>query len=171
MNQETFNVNFGTNAKHFPPVKSLMLPGDTFKGQIAFITGGGTGLGKSMATTLSRLGARVFITSRREEVLKKASDEITKTTGNQVAYFACDIRNVEQVEKSIDECVKQLGDLPTLVINNAAGNFIAPSERLTPNGVRSIIDIVLIGTLQVTLALGKRLINENKSKNRLFIKL
>ena len=151
-----FQTNFSQNAKHFPSIKMPMLSKDTFKDKIAFITGGGTGLGKNMATSLSSLGAKVFITSRKENVLRKAAEEITMQTGNKVAYYPADIRNVEQVEKSINECIRQFGDLPSLIINNAAGNFIAPSERLTPNGIRSIIDIVLIGTLNVTLTMGDR---------------
>jgi 2,4-dienoyl-CoA reductase len=154
--------NFGENVKHFSPIKLPLLPKDTFKDKVAFITGGGTGLGKNMATLLSKLGAKVFITSRKENVLRKAAEEISAETGNRVGFFAADVRKVDQIEKSIDECVRQLGDLPSLVINNAAGNFIAPSERLTPNGVKTIIDIVLLGTINVTLCIGKRLIKEQK---------
>ena len=156
--------NFSENSKFFQPIKTPLLPKEYFNGKIAFITGGGTGLGKSMATTLSRLGAKVFITSRKENVLKKTAEEIISETGNKVAHFPCDIRNVEQIEKSLDECVKQLGDLPSLIVNNAAGNFITPSERLTPNGVKVIIDIVLLGSINVTLTIGKRLIKERKCK-------
>lgn len=141
-----------------------MLPKDTFNGRVAYITGGGTGLGKNMAKTLSHLGAKVFITSRREEVLKKAAAEITSATGNPVAYFPSDVRNFEQSEQSLNECVKQLGDTPTLIINNAAGNFISPSERLSPNAVKTIVDIVLLGTMNTTLLIGKRLIKEKKRK-------
>lgn len=78
--------DFGPNAKFFDAKKTPMLPKDTFKGRVAFITGGGTGLGKNMALMLSTLGAKVFITSRREEVLKKCADEIQSATGNQVFH-------------------------------------------------------------------------------------
>jgi 2,4-dienoyl-CoA reductase len=155
-------ANFAENAKLFPAIKTPMLPKDTFKGKVAFITGGGTGLGKNMALTLSRLGAKVFITSRREEVLKKSAAEIKNATGNEVAYFPADVRSPEQIEKSLDNCVQMLGDLPSLIINNAAGNFISPTERLSPNAVKTVIDIVLLGTLNTTLTIGKRLIKENK---------
>jgi 2,4-dienoyl-CoA reductase len=156
--------NFADNAKHFTAIKTPMLPKDAFKGRVAYVTGGGTGLGKSMATMLSHLGASVFITSRREEILKKASQEISALTGNQVGYFPSDVRNVEQTEKSLEECVKQLGQTPNLIINNAAGNFISPSERLSPNAVKTIVDIVLLGTLNTTLIIGKRLIKEQKRR-------
>jgi 2,4-dienoyl-CoA reductase len=121
-----------------------------------------------MAHTLSSLGAKVFITSRREEVLKSASKEIKDSTGNEVAYFPADVRNSEQVEKSLETCISSLG-LPDLVINNAAGNwnyFIAPTERLSPNAVKTIVDIVLLGTLNTTLIVGKRLIKEGKGFKR-----
>jgi 2,4-dienoyl-CoA reductase len=114
-----------------------------------------------MAQTLSSLGAKVFLTSRREEVLKTASKEIKGLTGNEVAYFPADVRNPEQVEKSLETCISALG-LPDLVINNAAGNFISPTERLSPNAVKTIVDIVLLGTLNTTLIVGKRLIKEGK---------
>ena len=139
-----------------------MLPENTFNGKIAFITGGGTGLGKSMALTLSKLGAQVFITSRREEVLKSAAQEITNATSNKVSFFPADVRAPEQIEKSLNHCVETLGGLPSIVINNAAGNFISPTERLSPNAVKTIIDIVLLGTFNTTLVIGKRLIKEDQ---------
>lgn len=80
----------------------------------------------------------------------------------QVAYYPADVRNPEQVEKSLEACVSSLKDVPTLVINNAAGNFISPSERLSPNAVKTIVDIVLLGTLNTTLIIGKRLIKEGR---------
>lgn len=87
MKQGMGPVDFTPNAKFFPAIKTPMLPADTFKDRVAYITGGGTGLGKDMAQTLSALGAKVFITSRREEVLKSAAAEITEKTGNQVTLI------------------------------------------------------------------------------------
>lgn len=162
-------VDFSSNAKHFPAIKTPLLPAETFKGRIAYITGGGTGLGADMAHTLSALGAKVFITSRREEVLKKTAETIMSSTGNEVSYYPADVRNVDQINEAIDHCVKTLGDSPTLVINNAAGNFISPTERLSPNAVKTIVDIVLLGTLNTTMAIGKRLIKEEKRASFLSI--
>jgi len=154
------DVDFSSNAQHFPAQKTPMLPTDTFKGRVAYITGGGTGLGKGMATNLSSLGAKVFITSRREEVLKSAATEITAKTGNPVGYISSDVRHPEQIEKALDACVSQMGATPNLIINNAAGNFISPTERLSPNAIKTIVDIVLLGTMNTTLIIGKRLIKE-----------
>jgi len=146
----------------------LMLPPGTFKGKVAFVTGGGTGLGKGMATALSCLGAKVFISSRKEDVLKKAAAEIEGISGNKVHYCTADVRDPEAVRLAVDKLVQTIG-LPDVVINNAAGNFISPFERLTPNGWKTIVDIVLNGTAYVTLDVGKRLIEAKKGANFLCI--
>lgn len=150
-------------AKFFPPRKTAMLPPDTFRGKVAIVTGGGTGLGRAMATILSQLGAQVFITSRKADVLAKTCEEITAITKNPVKYEPADVRDPEQVKTMVDNIIKATGgQLPDIIINNAAGNFISPSERLSPNGWKTIIDIVLNGTAYVTLEVGKRLIEANK---------
>lgn len=118
-------------------MRTPMLPPDTFKGQVAFITGGGTGLGKAMATTLSKLGCTVAISSRKLDVISATAAEIEKNTGNRVLAYAADVREPEQVKAALDACEKDAG-LPGIVINNAAGNFISPSERLTPNGWKTV---------------------------------
>ena len=97
--------------------------------------------------------------------MKSASAEISQLTGNQVAYLPSDVRDVAQIQKALDFCISELG-VPTLIINNAAGNFISPSERLSPNAVKTIVEIVLLGTLNTTLTIGKRLIKENKRSNQ-----
>ncbi|XP_060075246.1 2,4-dienoyl-CoA reductase [(3E)-enoyl-CoA-producing], mitochondrial-like [Ylistrum balloti] len=147
----------GEQAKMFPIVKTPILPEGSFKGKTVFITGGGTGLGKGMTTMLARLGAKVVITSRRIDVLENTAAEISKETGSKVLAVAADVRKPETVEKAVDQCVKAFG-LPNVVINNAAGNFISPSERLSPNAWKTITDIVLNGSAYVTLNIGKRLI-------------
>jgi len=134
-----------------------MLPPDAFKGKVAFITGGGTGLGRSMAQMLSRLGAQVTIVGRRLEVLQKTADEVSLQSGNNVLALSCDVREPLSVKDAVSECVDRFG-LPNVVINNAAGNFIAPTERLSTNAWRTVVDIVLHGTANVTLDIGKRLI-------------
>ena len=145
-------------ARYFPAIKTEMLPTNSFRGKVAFITGGGTGLGKSMTKMFSQLGAQVCIVSRRLEVLQKTADEVSAETGNEVLALACDIREPLTVKECVSECVNKFG-LPNIVINNAAGNFISPSERLSSNAWRTVIDIVLNGTANVTLDIGKRLID------------
>lgn len=148
----------GPQAKHFPVVKTPMLPKDSFKGKTAFITGGGTGLGKGMATMLSALGANVVIAARRLPLLETTAGEITNQTGNPVLPVQMDVRNPDAVKAAFDACEAKFG-LPNVIINNAAGNFISPSERLSANAWRTITDIVLNGTAYVTLEAGKRLIS------------
>lgn len=149
------------HSKHFPAMKSPMLPLGTFKNKVAFITGGGTGLGKGLALTLSALGASVAIAARRMPVLEETANEIQTKTGNKVVPYSMDVRDPATIKAAVDKCVDQLG-LPDIVINNAAGNFVAPSERLSPNAWKTIIDIVLNGTAYVTLDIGKRLIEAKK---------
>lgn len=138
-----------------------MLPPETFKGKVAFVTGGGTGLGRSMATMLSRLGATVVISSRKQDVIDAAAKEISAETGGRVLAFSADVRDPEQVRAAVERTVTDAG-LPDIIINNAAGNFISPFERLTSNGFKTIVDIVLNGTANVTLEVGKRLISSGK---------
>ncbi|KAM3927708.1 2,4-dienoyl-CoA reductase [(3E)-enoyl-CoA-producing], mitochondrial [Leptodactylus fuscus] len=148
-------------AKFYPPLQNVMLPPDTFKGKVAFITGGGTGLGKGMTTMLSKLGATCVIASRKLDVLKATAAEITSETGNKVHAVQCDVRDPESVKKTVAEVIQVAGH-PSVVINNAAGNFISPSERLSANAWRTITDIVLNGTAYVTLEVGKELIKAGK---------
>lgn len=138
-----------------------MVPPDTFKDKVAFVTGGATGLGYGMATALSQLGADVVIASRSEDRLKKSAEEISTKTGRKVLPVRMDVRKVDDVAAAVDRSVAEFG-LPDLVVNNAAGNFISPTERLSPNAFATIIGIVLQGTVNVTLDLGKRLIKEKK---------
>lgn len=142
--------------------KTPMLPPGTFAGRVAFVTGGGTGLGKAMATMLSRLGATVIITSRKLDVLTGTAAEITAATGNPVHCVACDVRDAEAVAAALDKATALAGATPDVIVNNAAGNFISPTERLSPNGWKTITDIVLNGTANVTLGAGQRLIKAGK---------
>ena len=119
------------------------------------ITGGGTGLGRAMAERFLQLGARVAIASRREEVLKAAAAEMMKAHGGEVFATPCDIRSAEAVEKMIDTVWTHFAGLDVLV-NNAAGNFAAPTERLSHRAVDAVLGIVLHGSFYCTLALGKK---------------
>lgn len=123
------------------------------------ITGGGTGLGKGMAARFLELGATVYICGRREEVLRATAEEL-KPKG-PIHPLSCDVRSIEAVEQMIESIWSQ-GPLDILV-NNAAGNFIARTEELSPNAWQSVINIVLIGTMNCTTACGRRWL---KSKHR-----
>lgn len=131
-----------------------MLREDALKGKTIVITGGGTGLGKAMGTYFLKLGANLVITSRKLEVLQKTADEMAATTGGQVLAVQCDVRDYEQVEQVLAKAIEKFGKVDGL-LNNAAGNFISPTERLSANAFSSIIDIVLKGTVNCTLAFGK----------------
>lgn len=119
------------------------------------ITGGGTGLGKSMAHRFGELGANLVIASRREEVLKSAAQEIGQT-GARVLALPCDVRLPAQVQEMVSKTKDHFGGVDVLV-NNAAGNFISPTENLSAGGFQVVVDIVLNGTFNCTLAAGKEM--------------
>lgn len=148
-------------------VKGALNP-DALKGQTVVVTGGGTGLGKAMSTYFSSLGANLVISSRKMEILEDAARKITEQTGNPVLPISCDIRIPEDVELLHQQAVSHFGKVDTLV-NNAAGNFISPTERLSSNAFSTIIDIVLKGTVNCTLAFGKHWIHTKQSANVLNI--
>jgi len=131
-----------------------MLKDDALKGKTIVITGGGTGLGKAMGTYFLKLGANLVITSRKIDVLQKTAEEMATETGGQVLAVQCDVRDYEQVEQVLAKTIEKFGKVDGL-LNNAAGNFISPTERLSANAFSSIIDIVLRGTVNCTLAFGK----------------
>jgi NAD(P)-dependent dehydrogenase (short-subunit alcohol dehydrogenase family) len=138
-----------------------MLKEGALKDKVILVTGGGTGLGKEMATYMSRLGAKIAILSRKEEVLKKSAQEMSSASGNEVMPITCDIRKYEDVEKSLEAIESQLGKL-TSVLNNAAGNFVSPTGRLSHRAFDTVVDIVLRGSYNVTLAMGKKWLSENQ---------
>ncbi|GAB2178556.1 SDR family oxidoreductase [Dongia sp. agr-C8] len=125
-----------------------MFRNDLLKGKRILITGGGTGLGFAMGQRFHELGAKIVICGRREEVLREAAAKL----GGE--YHVCDIRDTAQVDAMLGS-IWQNGPLDALV-NNAAGNFIAKSEDLSPRAVDAVLGIVLHGTAYVTLGCGKR---------------
>jgi len=131
-----------------------MLRDGALNDKVIIVTGGGSGLGKSMSKYFLQLGAKVVITSRKIEKLQKAAAELEQETGGEVLALACDVRRYDQVEKVLEDAVKHFGTVNGLV-NNAAGNFISPTERLSAGAFDVIIDIVLKGSKNMTLALGK----------------
>lgn len=123
-------------------------------GKRILVTGGGTGLGKSMAARFSELGADVIICGRRLEVLESAAKEISSKSGRRVQALRLDVRDPEMVEDVMGQ-IWQDGPLHAL-LNNAAGNFIAQSERLSARAFDAVASIVLHGTAYCTLAAGRR---------------
>lgn len=138
-----------------------MLRADALKGRTIVITGGGTGLGRSMAQGFLELGANVCITSRKLDKLEATAAELSTATGGQVLPVACDVRNHLDVDKLVAAVNERFGTCDALV-NNAAGNFISPTERLSPKAFEVIIGIVLQGTINCTLAFGKHWIANNQ---------
>jgi NAD(P)-dependent dehydrogenase (short-subunit alcohol dehydrogenase family) len=141
--------------------KDPMLRDDAMKGKTILVTGGGTGLGRSMSTYFLQLGANVIITSRKLDVLEETAREMEAETGGKVLALQSDVRKYDQVEAVINKGYEHFGRIDGLV-NNAAGNFISPTERLSSGAFEAVIGIVLQGSINNTLALGKRWIKEGQ---------
>lgn len=139
-----------------------MLRADALKDKNILITGGGTGLGKSMGEYFLELGANLVITSRKLDILQGTAQEMMDKKGGRVIPIACDVRDIQQVEEMWAQAKKELGQID-VVLNNAAGNFISPTERLSVNAFNTVLDIVLKGTSQVTLTAGKDWIAQKQS--------
>lgn len=131
----------------------MLTPG-SLKDKTIIITGGGTGLGKAMGKYFLTLGANLVITSRKKEVLDKTAEELMQETGGKVLAVGCDVRKYEEIEQVIKTTVDTFGKVDG-VLNNAAGNFISPTERLSHRAFDIVVDIVLKGTYYTTLAAGK----------------
>lgn len=141
---------------------SKMLRDDALKDKTIVVTGGGSGLGKAMTAYFLELGANVVITSRNLEKLQTVKSELELHTGGKVLAVQCDVRNYAEVEELVEASVKEFGTVDAL-LNNAAGNFISPTERLSANAFDTIIDIVLKGTKNCTLAFGKHWIDKKET--------
>jgi len=136
-------------------------------GRAILITGGGTGLGRSMALRFAELGAKLHLAGRREHPLRETCEAI-RAAGGQATYSLCDVRDFAAVERMIEEAEKAAGGVDTLV-NNAAGNFIARTEKLSPSAFNAVVGIVLYGTFHCTLALGRTWIVSGRGGNILNI--
>ena len=121
-----------------------------FQGKRVLITGGGSGLGRAMALAYADHGAKVCVIGRRQEAVVETASMVEALGGEGLA-LSCDVRDAARVQAVIDDTVKQFGGIDVLV-NNAAGNFVAPSETLSPNGFKAVIDIVLNGTFYCSRA-------------------
>lgn len=137
-----------------------MLRENALLGKCIIITGGGTGLGKSIAKYCGELGAHVIIASRKADVLEATANELHEKTQAPFFPVVCDVRNYEEVDALLRKSIEKFGRVDAL-LNNAAGNFVMPTERLSHGAFDAVIDIVLRGTCNCSLALGKYWI-ENK---------
>jgi NAD(P)-dependent dehydrogenase (short-subunit alcohol dehydrogenase family) len=144
-----------------------MFKTDLLKDRAIFLSGGGTGLGRSMALHFASLGAKMFIVGRREDPLKETCQEIRKA-GGTADYATCDVRDFAAVEAASDKADAAFGRVDT-VINNAAGNFMARTEKLSPNAFDTVVSIVLKGSFHCTQAFARRWIAQKKPGNVLSI--
>ncbi|WP_318640943.1 SDR family oxidoreductase [Flavobacterium ardleyense] len=141
--------------------KNKMLRDDALLGKTIVVTGGGSGLGKAMTAYFLELGANVAITSRDLEKLQNTAAELQKDSKGKCLAVQCDVRHYDQVENMLASVLKEFGQVDVL-LNNAAGNFISPTERLSANAFDTIIDIVLKGSKNCTLAFGKHWIDQKQ---------
>ena len=139
-----------------------MLRDDALKGKVIVVTGGGSGLGKAMTRYFMELGAKVAISSRDLEKLQNTAKELEIETSGSCLAVQCDVRHYEEVENMLAEVLKTYGKVDVL-LNNAAGNFISPTERLSANAFDTVIDIVLKGSKNCTLAFGKHWIDSKQT--------
>lgn len=141
-----------------------MLRDNALSDKVIVVTGGGSGLGKSMTKYFMELGAKVAITSRDLDKLKNTAKELEEETGGKCLPVQCDVRHYEEVENMLTAVLDEFGKVDVL-LNNAAGNFISPTERLSANAFDTIIDIVLKGSKNCTLAFGKHWIDTKQEKS------
>lgn len=141
-----------------------MLRDNALQDKVIVVTGGGSGLGKSMTKYFMELGAKVAITSRDLEKLQATAKELEGETGGKCLAVQCDVRHYEEVENMLQAVLTAYGRVDVL-LNNAAGNFISPTERLSANAFDTVIDIVLKGSKNCTLAFGKRWIDTKQEKS------
>jgi NAD(P)-dependent dehydrogenase (short-subunit alcohol dehydrogenase family) len=133
-------------------------------GKRILVTGGGSGIGRALATAFAQLGSTVYLAGRRGAVLEDAANELSRGTGALVKGFTCDVRSPEQVTALIDRIWADGGAL-TGVVNSAAGNFLARTEDISVNAFHTITDIQFRGAYYVTTACGKRWIAEQRRGN------
>ena len=144
-----------------------MFKSDLLKDRAIFLSGGGSGLGRSMALHFASLGAKIFIIGRREKPLKETCEEISKA-GGAASYTTCDVRDFAAVEAAADKADAEFGRIDT-VINNAAGNFMARTEKLSANAFNTVVSIVLNGSFHCTQAFARKWIAQKKPGNVLSI--
>jgi NAD(P)-dependent dehydrogenase (short-subunit alcohol dehydrogenase family) len=149
------------------PAPVAALAPDLLRDRVVLVTGGGSGLGLSMARHFVSLGARVAITGRKEERLRAAAPEIDPS-GERVFLHPADVRDFDQVEALVEAVESGFGPIDVLV-NNAAGNFLSPTEKHSPRGFDAVVRTVLHGSFHATLAVGRRMIERGSGGSMLNI--
>lgn len=144
-----------------------MLPEKTLNGRVAIITGGGTGIGFGIASEYARLGAKLVLASRNEKHLEPAAQALA-SKGAEVITVRTDVREPEDVDRMVQAAVARFGTIDILV-NNAAGNFVCPAEKLSPHGWNAVVNIVLNGTFYCSRAVGLHMIESGRGGNILNI--
>lgn len=137
-----------------PPLGAHALPAGTYDGSVVFVTGGGTGLGRAIATEFARLGAAIVIASRKPEHLEQGQAAMD-ALGARALTVECDIRDPDSIAAAFDAAVDAVG-LPDVLVNNAAANFPVPAEDMSPNAWRTVVDITLNGTYFVSREFARR---------------
>ena len=131
-----------------------MFTTDLLKNKRILVTGGGTGVGRALAQRFLQLGASLYICGRRADVVEQTAKELAASTGGQCEAFACDVRYDDDVETAVEQ-IWAKGPLD-IVVNNAAGNFLAKTETLSTHAFDAVVGIVLKGTINVTMSCGRR---------------
>jgi NAD(P)-dependent dehydrogenase (short-subunit alcohol dehydrogenase family) len=144
-----------------------MLPKGTLQDRVAIITGGGTGIGFAIASEFARLGAKLVLASRSAEHLEPAAEKL-HAAGADVLAVSTDVRVPDEVERMIQGTLERFGRLDILV-NNAAGNFVCPAEKLSVNGWNAVVNIVLNGTFYCSRSAGQEMIKSGRGGNILNI--
>uniref|UniRef100_A0A8B8CU78 Peroxisomal 2,4-dienoyl-CoA reductase [(3E)-enoyl-CoA-producing] n=1 Tax=Crassostrea virginica TaxID=6565 RepID=A0A8B8CU78_CRAVI len=133
---------------------------DIFRGKVAFVTGGGTGIGFTITEILMRHGCDTIIASRKLDVLKNAAEKLSKATGQRCMPIQMDVRKPEAINRAIDEALGHFKKIDIL-INNAAGNFLCPAEQLSFNAFKTVMEIDAHGTFNVSKAVFDKYMKNN----------
>lgn len=124
---------------------------ELLKDQVAFVTGGGSGIGFRTSELLMRHGCKTVIASRQQDRVNTAAEKLIKATGGECLPLQCDVRNIDELNKSFEQALEHYGKINCLV-NNAAGNFLCPASNLSSNAYKTVLEIDTLGTFNASKA-------------------